>query len=348
MNKKIGALIALFLSFTLIGCQTISSSSQNSEGSTISSGSQNPIDPIEAQALYNRMLLDYHKKIISKEKNLGTEMYALGKYPTDLSNRSVNDLKLNFIYSKTPNGAYIVGILNSFYTWGDMFYYAFNGKSYCTPMPAPMVWFEGEIHYITDAYYLGIIDEKIVCDTLSDFTNESIFYTRKKLLVTESENVKYDDSIEPLEVKKSFLTENSIFEKIKKDFIDSFVVGNEELSSYEILEEDIHVFQSFAKVGDAVCVNYSIDGITPPRYVCNVVEKKWETDFEIDGTVIKKFQEKMPVVWVKSCFYPIDEAYSSGVINKTTTLELLRQYEISARQNNYDSYNSYINGTANN
>lgn len=304
--------------------------------SSVSANSSQAVGYEENQSLFNRMISDYYEQRILNPKIQGNNMYLV--YPVSSSyyqNVALTEIPLNFILSKTSSGAYVLGIDNYMTTFGEMYYYAFDDVYISNQVRMPDVWYKGRIYYLTDAYYRGIINTNELVGCINKMKTLKI---ADELIVSETDSVRFDPSVETLNIENIDEDNASTLFKIKNDFYDKVILKNNFFKDYDVNLNDIHIYQSFAHVNDVICANFSIDGIDFPKYLFNAPSKEWKFDLNIGGTTVKPFQNIMPIVWVNRNFYPIDEAFSSGLINKNTTIELLRQYVISAKQVNGSFY----------
>lgn len=302
---------------------------------TMSSCASSVVENIqEDQSLYNRIIKDYYEQRLTNAKTMGLNMYS-PNYSASISEIKLEEVDLSFIMSKTNCGAYLVGVENSLNTWGEMFYYGFNDSFTANQIRIPDVWYNGKIYYLTDAFYQGIISQEEVSQCLNKVGD--IWQYKDEFIVKEDENIRFDENVNTLEVKKEDFT-NSLLNKIREDFYRKEIENNPFYNDYEIVLDDIHIFQSFGQINEAACVNFSIDGITQPNYACNVISKEWNNNLVFDDIEIERFQDEIPVVWVDRDFYPIDEAFNKNKIDKETAVNLLRQYKISAKQNNGEKY----------
>lgn len=322
-------LIFSFVSLTVLlmsGCN---------EATNISENASSAADYALDQSFFNRIILDYYEQRICNKKVLGNDMYSLSSASIDRSGITLDDMQLNFIMSKTNNGAYFVGVNNSLNTFGDMFYYSFNANNICYQIRIPDVWYQGNIYYLTDAYYQELINEDEVKACLEK--TEDIYLYKNELLVTQADKVVYNQNVEPLKVNQEMINSSPLL-KMRESLFEKAIKDNAQFAQYQLNTNDIHVFQSFAAYNNAYCVNFSIDGISSPRYIYNLASNNWLEPLAFNDVTIEPFQEKIPVVFVNDDFYPIDEAFSNNLINKETAAELLRQYQISIKQNNCDKY----------
>lgn len=299
---------------------------------SFSSETSNPVI-VENQPLFNRMMNDYYEQRICNTKTLSSNMYSKA-IPNEMDNRKVDDLTISYCFKPNSKGAYIVGIDKKFnMTWdGEAYFYSFNGVTIGYFYDLPDVWYKGNILYLTDAYYIGLLDDNDI-STCLNVVNYMVPNTQSdSLLFNGNSQAHYADTIEPFAVQQEIIYDNNTYFEVREDLFNKLIEDNATFSSYKIELSDIHVFQSFAKVNDAICVEFSIDGITPPKHLCNAFKKEWNNDLVIGDIIVERFQDDMPIVWKNRTFYPIDEAFQNSIISKETTLELLRQYNLSTQK----------------
>lgn len=299
-----------------------------------SSNREQPSDPIviDNQSLINRIIIDYYEQRICNEKALSMNMYSSLK--ADSSQRkTIDDLEISYCFQPNSKGAYLVGVDKHLQlTWDtNAFFYSFNGLNTGYYYEMPDVWYKGNVLYMTDAYYYGLIDDNDITNCFATMKNTSLTSSQINLLFGTSSNAYYDNNINPLDIERENLGVDNVCCQLREDLFDKRIKDNSEYNDRNIALEDIHIYQSLAKVDNAICVNFSIDGITPPRNYINAIDKKWDIDLVIDNILIEKFQDCLPVVWKDRCFYTVDEAYEKRVISKDTAIELLHQYELSSK-----------------
>ena len=287
-------------------------------------------DPVvkENQALLNRMMVDYYEQRIANSKTMSSNMYW-SSVNDEQETRIAKDLTISYCFKPNSFGAYMVGIdKKSIITYdGESSFYSFNGVNIGYFYEMPDVWYKGNILYLTDAYYYGIIDDNDLSICLQTMNHMLPNAQAECLLFNANSQARYVDSITPLSINKESISSNNVGSQIKEDLYNQIIKNNDNYKNYSIELNDIHIYQSFAKVNDAICVNFSIDGITPPKHLITAINKPWDNDLSFGETIIEKFQDNLPVVYQNRSFYPIDEAFQEGIINKNTALDLIKQYK---------------------
>ena len=287
------------------------------------------------QALYNRIILDYYEQRFCKQKNKGMNMYHHA--PSLCLDVSLDEIAIEVIYSKLSNGAYIIaehdkmhGISTGFM---ENYVYAFNGEYglYGDRYLPADVWYKGNIYYLTDAFYEGIVSEDDIKDYLTKFYigNDNPDYYFNGVF-------KYNHEVEPLKIETE-ITSGQLLSQMRQTVLD--IIDNENrFENLDIVLEDIHVFQSYAYLNGIAAVTFSIDGITPPRFLTEIIEKKWDTAIAIGNTKIEPFQEYIPVVYISEGFHTIDEAYESYGLSENLSLKIIEQYKKAGYRSNLIGY----------
>lgn len=330
MKRKFSIFSLLILPLILLnGCNAFSNGHESVKpsSSSLDSTSYSSQEDYE-KALYNRIILDYYEQRINNQKTKGSNMYFSEIYDEI---PALSEIRLHYIISKSKKGAYLVGF-NQLGSFGRHYYFAYNENSISFDFIRPFVWYDSKIFYLNDAFYSGLFSNEEINDCLNEMNNNSL--SANDWLLKSFSGISYDESVEPLTNNNQTVDISSAFYQLREDTFTNYIAKSADFAGYNIVLDDIHVYQSFAKVKNVYAVNFSIDGISPPKYLYSPIQKQWNTSLVIGQTIIEPFQEDMPVVWINRNFYYLDNALNNDLINQETAIELLRQYKISAKHEN--------------
>lgn len=311
-KNKISLLsIAVLVCLPLVGCDSSNSQSISSSASSFNE---------DEQAFYNRVILDYYEQRIEQIDTLNMYLYNFEKSAVT---RSINEICVYDLLESKESGAHILNVsAYSLPTFaGNVFFYAFDGKTfeYINETP-PDVYYKGNFYYLTDAYFLGIIDKSDVISAFDIAFNDETLINR---------TYAYVNTIEPKEKtadQASF--SDALLQSFRTELL-STVNNDDSLKDKNINEENMHVYQHFSESDGCYCVNFSIDNINQSRYLIEPINKKWEDSLILKDRTIEPFKDTYPVVWVNDAFYSIDEAITLNYISEATAVKLLDNYKIS-------------------
>lgn len=316
-NKVLLLSIAFLVCLPLVGCDYTSSQDVSSTASSSSSK--------EEQAFYNRVIMDYYEQRIEQDNTLNMYLYNFNKFA---SARSIDEICVYDLLKSNESGAHILNIsaynLPSFA--GNVFYYAFDGKTYeyINETP-PDVYCNGKFYYLTDAYFMGIVSKNDILSAFDIALNDETLINRTFV---------YESDIKVKE--KAFDHEtfsNTLFHSFAKELQTAFA-SDAVLKDRDVDENSIHVYQHFSECKGCFCVNFSIDKIEKSRYLFEPMIKAWEDPLILEGKTIEPFRNTLPVVWANDAFHLIDEAISSKIIDEKTALELLDKCKVAATHDN--------------
>ena len=320
-------IILMFISFQIVSCDSTASG-------TSGTSAINNIDYTLDQVFFNRLIFDYYHQIIEEPKSSDFYMYEpYEELPSKENIPTISSIAFYYLLSKTKSGAYLVGF-NPFSSYGTHYYFGNNGQSISYELIHPYVWYEGNILYLTDAFISGLFTQEEIDICLENMNNNYAFKNDALLYKDSSFGIKYDEEMSMLDIERVSLFHDSILYQLREDFLVLFDKENASLNGNKIHAEDIHIFQLFAQVDNAICVSFAIDKVSSTRYVCNAISKEWKEALTIGETTIEPFQQELPVVWINRSFYTIDDALLKDVIKQETALELMRRYQITAEHEN--------------
>lgn len=310
-NKGLILTLVTLTSLFVVGCENNSSPSFSSF---------DVFSTNDKQALINRVIYDYYQQKMSKSGFITIEQ---NEQIINVINDGINWERINSLlpYAQGPvkgislencsvsiigisdSGAYVCSFNNTILPFSSSYQYDYSVSTYLNGEKAsfysliiPLVWYKGEIQFISEAYLNGLLE-------ISDINNQANVNNNDKIFNS------YDESIPLMKITNDSRKDSEKLSELKIDYFTYISKTDcETITGQPLKLSDVHLIHDFGKIGEYQMVIMGCDNLLFTQPV-------WSDDLVFDAITISPFTRYEPSLYINHSFYSITDAFYEGLID---------------------------------
>ena len=334
MKKCFCLSLVLLSTFFVVGCNN-----QNGVDNAASNETNDDDSYIfeENQSLYNRIILDYYEQRLCKsgfvteeENNCIINIINDGKTWSKINSRlggprevdasrvAVSEIHL-VIDKKSDKGAFVCSFDSVICQFAYLGYtsmrdtissYVNGQKCIFGQSNLPMVWYQGLILDVCEAFELDLIE-------IEDLNDIDLNYS---LSVDNSKIHHYDETSSTLTINRQYSPNNAYFSELKNDYFNYCTLNNlSTIDGRDLTVTDIHVFDIYLRTTNMSMLTVACDNMYAPSEI-------WSKNIVCGDFAIEPFNLYEPILYINHGFYSIGAAYDAGFIKTSDILTIKESF----------------------